>query len=484
MMPVKGLYFDWGGGLMKSGGIKGNGKSQSNSTVIKISEDSLKAYAYICPDQGKGSYTKEELYQKLKEYKVTYGLLEDEIEAVINEKRYYEDVLIATGEEPINGENGQFEFLFNTNVDTRPKILVDGSVDYRSMGEVPIVEKGDEIVRYIAATKGKNGMNVRGSVIPAKNGKELLALRGKGFYMSEDKTTYYASITGKVTYKDKLIVSNIFEISGDITNATGNVNFVGDVIIRGGVTTGCIIRASGSITVDGNVEAAQLIAGKDVTLKIGMQGGGIGYIEAGGNVSGKFFEQVKVIAKGNVSANAMLNCDIETEEAVIVSGKFGAIIGGTIMAYRGISATTIGNMSEVKTKIYTGTERDLYIELMQIENEIKGLLKDLEKCLHGIERIDEMIEQNPEKESLLSKKRVEIIRLKIEKDSLISKKSEIKQQILVTMEKVSDSKITVRKSIYPGVEISINGTKEFLKTENYNVTYQKRATEITCFANI
>lgn len=462
---------------------KENDKGKDH-TVVKISEDNLSVYINICPQQGKGSYTKEDLYNKLKEYKVMYGFQEDVIEETVNEKRYYEDVLVAVGKEPVNGKDGRFEFLFDVNVDTKPKILSDGSVDYRSMGEVPVIEKGDELVRYIPATRGTDGMNVKGNVIPAKNGKELLPLRGKGFYMSEDKTVYYAAITGKVTYKDKLIISNILEISGDVTNATGDVNFTGDVMVRGNVATGCVVRASGNITVDGNVEAVHLIAGKDVTLKIGMQGGGIGSIEAGGNVSGKFFEQVKIKAKGNVSANAVLNCTIESEEAVIVSGKFGAIIGGKVSAYRGISATIIGNMSELKTKVSAGIKEDLYVKLMQLENEIKTLSEELEQSISDIGRIDGIIEQNPDRAATLGKKRMEFLRLKIEKDSLLNKKTEEKQQVLLNMEKISNSKIVVRKSIYPGVEISINGTKELLKSENYNVTYQKRAMEIACFSNV
>ena len=45
----------------------------------------------------------------------------------------------------------------------------------------------------------------------------------------------------------------------------------------------------GSIYVGGFVEGATLIAGKDIVLKDGVNTKNSGKIEAGGNISGRFF---------------------------------------------------------------------------------------------------------------------------------------------------------------------------------------------------
>ena len=67
-----------------------------------------------------------------------------------------------------------------------------------------------------------------------------------------------------------------------------------DIRIRGNVLSGMKVTSEkGSIIVDGYVEAATLIAGKDVILKNGMQGKWQGKVcRQREDVSGKFFEQI------------------------------------------------------------------------------------------------------------------------------------------------------------------------------------------------
>ena len=93
---------------------------------------------------------------------------------------------------------------------------------------------------------------------------------------------------------EQLYVTNVMLINGDTDASTGDIHFNGDVIIKGNVHYGYSIYAEGSIIIGGNVEAASLTAGMNIELQSGMQGGGKGTIECLGNVSGKFFEQVRI----------------------------------------------------------------------------------------------------------------------------------------------------------------------------------------------
>lgn len=454
----------------------------ASKTEIRITESGLEAYVYISPVIGE-EYTIEELKRALAEKKVVFGIKEDILESMVQNKTFFIEELIAEGIEAQQGIDGYFEYLFETNVDIKPKILKDGSADYRSMGEIPTVEEGAELVRYIPATKGKDGVTVTGDTIVGINGKELQALNGKGFVLSEDKRLYTAAITGQPTLlNNKLIISNVFTVEGDVTIATGDLNFSGDIIIRGNVLTGSKVKALGNITVDGHVEAAQLIAGRDIILKNGMQGGGKGSLEAGKDVCGKFFEQVTIYAKGNVSANAIMNCTIVSEESIIVSGKLGVIVGGSVSALRRIEATLIGNMAEVKTCIKVGTEGDLYAKLTVIEEQLKVISTELEKYKIGVQKIEMILQKQDD--TKFREKKMQIMRLKIEKEAEMTELIKEKSKLLNIMEKVTDSKITINKSIYAGVQMSINGVQQCLKTENYNVTYRKKGVDIEFIQNI
>lgn len=450
--------------------------------VVKISEDEQKAYIEIHPSKTEKP-TVAFIKQCLGDNGVVYGIKEDVIENIVEEKQYFIEFLVAEGEESKPGRDGYFEFLFETNVDVKPKILEDGSVDYRSMGAVPVVQEGDELVHYIPAVKGRDGRTVTGKIISGKKGRELRPLLGKGFIVSEDKLVYKAAVTGKVTYTgNKLMISTVFQIQGDVTIATGDIHFSGDITIKGDVLTGAVVKAGGSISVDGYVEAAQLIAGKDIILKNGMQGGGKGIIEAGRDVSGKFFEQVTIKAKGNVAANAIMNCNVFSEEEVVVSGKHGIIVGGMVQAYRRIASTLIGNMAGVKTIIEAGCKEDLYVRLSAIEKLLREAIAQLEKYKTGLSKIDDRLSMMPTHE--LSQKKIQIMQLKITQEAEFMKLLNKKKDIITIMEKVSQSKISVDKTIYPGVKLCINGTELNIKKENYNVTYRKKGVEIETIPNM
>lgn len=79
---------------------------------------------------------------------------------------------------------------------------------------------------------------------------------------------------GKIDIEnDKIRIQPIYEVSGDANLTTGSIDFTGDIVIHGSVESGVTIKATGSITIDGNVEACNLEAGKDIILRSGMVGG-------------------------------------------------------------------------------------------------------------------------------------------------------------------------------------------------------------------
>lgn len=456
---------------------------EEQKIVVWVSPDGLSAFIKIeLPNNEQD--LKEEIKKELEEKQVVYGIDWNLIDSIVKEKRYFQEFQIAKGVESQSGEDGYYEYLFDRDIDVRPRILKDGSVDYKSMGEVPIVKENQELARYHPATEGKNGKSVRGEEIIGRKGKDLQALKGKGFTVSEDKTLYRAAITGKVTAQARILrVSSLLEINGDVSISTGGVNFAGDVLIRGNVLSGTEVTVQGDIEVNGCVEAATLIAGKNVVLKNGMQGNGKGIIRAGGNVSGKFFEQVSIEAKGNVSANAIMNCDIQCGDTIQVAGRFGIIVGGKVSALREIEATIIGNMAGTKTSLETGTKEDLFMKMQQLERQCNEISIETAKYSSALKKITEIIEKQGMAPDL-QRNKISIMRKKIEKEAILSDLENQKAELAEKMGKCSNARIIVAKSIYPGVILTINGITERIKTENYNSTYQKKGYEIGFTSNI
>ncbi len=433
---------------------------------ITFNEDATEAYAKLL-DPSK-EFTKRDISWKLAVMDIQEGIIYENIDKMLEEKDVQKAYLVAVSQKAVDGKDGWYEFLFDTNVDTKPKILKDGSVDYSAYGNVPTVDEGDKIVIYHPATQGEDGVNFRNETLVGYKGKELAKLKGKGFTVSEDGLEYFAKETGKISYEDeRLLIESELIIRGDASISTGDVEFKNDIHVMGNVLTGVKLHSlKGSIIVDGYVEAAELEAEKEIVLKNGMQGNGKGKISAGGSVSGKFFEQVTIESGEDIKANAIMNSHVSAKQDIIVSGKFGIIIGGEVSAEREISATIIGNMSEVKTKISAGVAGNLMAMLMKAEKESGQIEEELQKLIEGLKKVDTLIESGRDD---LTQKRLQLVRAKIGKEQELNEKVKQKEEIMERMTRAHAAKVTILKVVYPGTYVEVNGVKTNVKEETNSI---------------
>lgn len=453
-----------------------------SAATIHLENNGEKAYLSIQQLPGRLHYCAEDIIWILKQKNITTGIDADAIASIIENELYKENVLVAQGIPPEDGKDGYYEYYFEQNDENKPRVLEDGSVDYHIAGRIKVVQGGDVVARYIPATSGCNGLGVTGALLPARPGRELKPLRGSGFTISDDGRTYTASHTGKATVSDGILnIKNILEISGSLDNVLGTLDFDGDVIIRGDVMQGVTVRALGNITVCGTVEPSTLIAGKDIVLQCGTKGGGIGILQSGGNVSGKFFEQVQIIADGNVTANYILSCNVKALGTVEASGSRGSIIGGSITAGTKIMAGNLGNRNETKTILSAGDKDSLIDELDKTEeafseglkrlNELENALKDL------VARLGSGINRASEKDrTLLAEK----IKLSNNMTMLNNRKQLLRNAITAA----PLASIAARKIIYPGTVLIINGIRHFPQSEISAMTAKSAGSEITFVPNI
>lgn len=78
-------------------------------------------------------------------------------------------------------------------------------------------------------------------------------------------------------------------------NSTGNIDYPGNVTVRGNVKGGFSIIAKGDIVVEGVVEDALIQAGGQIIVKRGIHGMTKGILRAQGNVICKFIENATII---------------------------------------------------------------------------------------------------------------------------------------------------------------------------------------------
>lgn len=440
--------------------------------IVQITADGMEAYLMlVTPDDG-GEYTVESLQKALDERGVKYGIDESALKELADEKKYGLETLIARGTEPVDGKDGYYDYNFNCNFDKKPLIRPDGTVDYWSVKSIESVVQDQVIAEYHPCVQGIDGKTVTGKPILAKRGREQLPLKGKGFERRDDNT-YVALMSGKIeTQNDRVVILPVHELSGNADLSSGNIDFHGDVVIHGSVESGVTVKASGTITVDGIVEACTLEAGKDIILRSGMLGGNKASVKTKGSITAKFFEFTRIECAGDIRADVLMDCQVQCFGKIIMNGKRGSIIGGLTHGVRGIEVTTLGNDAEKKTVVMAGASPEGYAKLRQLEKTIQELSQGLVQIEEGLRKFEEL-----EKARGVSYKddprRVTLLRVKIRDTATLANSKEEAKQLRNLIESASGACVTVLRETYPGVVIQIEDTKLLVQNHVKSAEFYK-----------
>jgi uncharacterized protein (DUF342 family) len=444
---------------------------------ITVSKDEMSAFIQV--EENAAAFTRGIIMETLHKAGIYHGIQEKAIDKLLKGEGRSKPVLVAKGNPPKTGKDGYYEFFFKTEKERSPKILEDGSVDYLNTEWFEMVGQGEKVAYYHEAKAGESGYTVLGRNLPARKGREMSLLAGKGFLLLPDKKTYLAIDAGKVELVEgRLEISKMLVLS-DVTIATGRVDFEGSVYIKGNVGSGVTIKAAEDIFIDGYVEAAAIESGRNVVLRKGMNASNNGSIRALGNITGGFFEAVGLYAGGNIQANSSMNASLYAEGEIIINGTSGALVGGTANAAMGIHAYDVGNRVGLPTYIKLGVQEKLLVKQRAIRDKMNEVQKQM------------TIFQNAYMD-YRAKYPVEIrntmdIYLKIEK-AIFTKEKELDKlsfeniEIEKKLNAGEDVKAVIRGTLYEGAVIEIGGVK-WNAEKVQNVTLKKIDKRIAVFSN-
>ncbi len=432
--------------------------------LVTVSPDELKAFITLYASQDNSRVTKEEILAALQSQRVTYGLKEDVINFCSEQPIYNEAFCVAEGIPAQNGKNGSVIYHFDTSVDKSPTILDDGRINYRELNLIQSVKQGQLLCSLVPPVMGTQGMTVKGRIIPAVSGRPAILPRGKNVHASEDGQNLYASTDGEVEYLDltKVSVYTNHEVPADVDNSTGNVNFVGSVIIKGNVLSGFSVEAGGNVEVYGVVEGATIKAGGNIILRRGMQGMGKGTLVAGGDIVSRYIEYCNVEAQGNIQAEAVMHSNVKCGNKLELTGRKGLLVGGTCKVGKIIIAKVIGSHMATVTDLEVGTDPTVRERFKQVKEELNSNESDIRKAEQAItllKKLEGMGSLTPDKQEILTKS----VRTKI---YLSSRVEELKKEMVVLEEKLQQEvsgKIRSLNIIYPGVKVTIGTCTMYVK---------------------
>lgn len=428
-------------------------KAADGTVTVTVDEKFMEARMSLFPPEEGGRPLTQEIVKK---ELISKGVLRnadwDKINTALDSGSVVNGLVIAVGNPAEDGENGSIEYAFPTVSELKPQVdEKTGTVDYRELGNIRNIKKGTLIATIKLATKGSPGFNIHGAEILPYPGKEARYSVGTGTILSNDKTKIYAAIDGNLRWdRDRFVVDAKVEISGDVDLSVGNIDFVGDINVRGEVCEGFIIKGK-NVTVSGNVTGATIIAGGNVELHSGAI---FSNITCGGDFKLSFGENAKINCSGELSAKSLVNCRVMCEGDIVMNGAKSVIVGGEVISYGNITSGIVGSDTYAKTTINLGNS----LELMRVHNESKkafelaqtnyNKLKMLYDQLSALKKVAPL---DPEKETILRQAfrytMTEGPKLQAQRKAFDHEEMIIQNSRMLTLK--------VKNKIYPGVTVKI-----------------------------
>jgi uncharacterized protein (DUF342 family) len=453
-------------------------KLVNRSTVsVEITEGEMRAVMQVtAPGPGGCDITLESYISFLKSHKVIHGIKEDFLRDFADRPTYREKVEVAEGTKPVDGRDAHIRYNFETNQSkARLREGNNGRVDFKELNIIQNVVENQPLAKKIPPEKGVFGKTVTARTIPAKNGKDIGLPLGKNVHVGDDGATIIADINGQVVIVgSKINVEPVYTVQGDVNLKTGNIIFLGTVIVNGNVEDGFSVKAAGNIEVNGTVAKAELDAEGDIIIHQGINGKSGGSVRAGRSVWARFIENASV-ESGNmvVASDGIINSHVTALNRIICQGKRAHIMGGRLRAREEINAKVLGNpTSGTETICEVGFDPKSKEALDRFSGSKEAAEKELEDVKLNLQTL---INIKKQRKALPEDKEAYLKELMDRRQILIGDIKKAEKGIQKTKELLNSltvrGRVSASSKVYPGVRIVIRDVREDVRIDYRAITF-------------
>lgn len=426
------------------------------SYQIFVSQDRMMVSARFYAPSVKGErMTFREFMGDLAQKNIKFGIREQELEKFFEEPDYCTNILVAKGQPPRHGTDAVIEYYFETDLQAKPTLKEDGSVDFFNLNTVSHCKKGDVLAKLFKEDPGEFGRSVYDEKIKPRDVKRETLKFGRNITLSEDRTLLKSDVNGHVTLVDgKVFVSDVLEVE-NVDNSTGNIDYEGSVTISGNVCTNFSVKAKGNIEVRGVVEGAYLEAEGNIIIARGMNGMAKGTLKAGGNIIAKYIENAKVHAGGYVSTESILHSEVMAGTEIQVTGRRGFITGGRVCATNLIQVKTLGSSMGADTTVEVGADPEVKIRMQQLQKQMvenKKVIDSVHPVLTSMaQKISQGVKLKPEQVKYFQEM------LQTEREKKIEMENDMKemQTLQVLLDASANARVEVTGEVFGGTRICI-----------------------------
>lgn len=436
---------------------------------VSVSPDTLAAALTVTPPENGGAAPDAAAAMAaLKKAEVVFGIDEAALANALG-NGLGRPIEVAHGTPPQPGVNGWMEPLVVCNRQRHVVTDEHAQVDLRDQGAVPSVAAGDPLMRRHAPVAGSAGQGVTGKTLPVAQAKSAeFAVSMKGVEVDpSDPDLLRAAVAGQPILMHKgVAVEPMLQV--DVVDlASGNIEFIGSVEIRGDIHSGMHVKVGGDITVGGNVESAELVAGGSIVVKGGVighphqerkdaEGADTARLTAKGSVKARYLENCIVLAERTVEVvDAIIQSDVTAIEQVVVgAGSKGSIVGGFVRATATIIAGVLGSPEGGKTSVFVGVNPLLQKAIEEHRQRLDAKLKENGE----LAKIIKLLAARPDKRDMADKARLTLKKVNEEIAEILAEERALQDQLHVA----EQASIVVVGQVHGGVTVAIGRKSRFV----------------------
>lgn len=403
--------------------------------------------------------------------RLDHGVLED-IRRHLGPDAPVERRRIAKARLPEPGTDGKVLLLVKPLTD-RGEVEVDekGYADFAQLHRFDNIRTGQPVARLYPPTPGVDGEDVFLKKIPAPPSKEAKVRLDASLELVSSEKPYQeivAKVNGYLKHeREELSLHEELVIRGGVNVKTGNVHFIGKVIVQGDVHQGILVRGEKGLEIKGSVFRGSLRAdGGDIIVDGVIHGGQESVVVSSGKLQVKGISQALVSVRGDI----LVKKEIRDSTVRSLSSVFltaGELLGGHVYTVRGLEAKRLGNESGISTYVLLCSDvevREEYGALLdKIANHerVLGLLRlHLGHFVQKPDRIEALSRPHRDKMRDLYRK-LQSVEKSLGK--LLLQKEKFKEE----GKRQEISRVNIQERCYSGVQISA-GEVHFDVSEDIN----------------
>ncbi|MFO7911458.1 MAG: flagellar assembly protein A [Desulfotignum sp.] len=346
---------------------------------VQISSDRMEA-RLVVSNAFLDRITPDAIAKALAKEDIQFGVadLEKQISSLKAALKETVSFVAARGRPPVPGTDAFISYHFDTDYLKPGKIDAEGKMDYRERGSIPKVAAGDLLATKIPLKTGEPGIDIFNNPIPAPEIRDVVLQCGQGAQLSEDGIKAHAQIDGQphVAVGGAVCVFAELTIDGDVNFTTGNIDFDGNVIVKGSVLNGFSVRCGNLFAKE--ISGAAIFALGDVVVSEGISNADI---KTEGDVKARFVTGSNIKTFGSVMVDKEI-IDSKIRSSAKFLSERCTIISSFVSAKMGVEAKQIGTDVSSACRIQAGLDENVKKRIQAFDH----VMNDKKKILETVQK--------------------------------------------------------------------------------------------------